>query len=153
MLNDSSVLSSFFLFNLTSIKIEYILRLGHAVAQLVEALRYKSEGRAFDSQRCHWNFSLTKFVRPHYGPGVDSASNRNEYQEYFLRGEGGKGGRCVGLTTLPPSYAGCLEIWEPQPPGTLRAITFQTQSNADLYLSFHWMLGVYLVLYEVVCVV
>jgi hypothetical protein len=22
--------------------------------------------------------------RPHYGPGVDSASNRNEYQEYFL---------------------------------------------------------------------
>jgi len=33
----------------------------------------------------------------------------------------GKGGRCVGLTTLPPSYAECLEIWEPQPPGTLRA--------------------------------
>jgi hypothetical protein len=22
--------------------------------------------------------------QPHYGPGVDSASNRNEYQEYFL---------------------------------------------------------------------
>ena len=22
---------------------------------------------------------------PHYGPGVDSASKRNEYQEYFLR--------------------------------------------------------------------
>jgi len=21
---------------------------------------------------------------PHYGPGVDSACNRNEYQEYFL---------------------------------------------------------------------
>jgi len=33
----------------------------------------------------------------------------------------GKGGRCVGLTTLPPSCAKCLEIWEPQPPGTLRA--------------------------------
>jgi hypothetical protein len=33
----------------------------------------------------------------------------------------GKGGRCVGLTTLPPSCADCLEIWEPQPPGTLRA--------------------------------
>ena len=25
-----------------------------------------------------------KFFRTHYGPGVDSASNRNEYQEYFL---------------------------------------------------------------------
>jgi len=33
----------------------------------------------------------------------------------------GKGGRCVGLTNLPPSCAECLEIWEPQPPGTLRA--------------------------------
>jgi hypothetical protein len=33
---------------------------------------------------------------------------------------GGKGGWCVGLTTLQPSCADCLEIWEPQPPGTLR---------------------------------
>ena len=41
-------------------------------------------------------------ILPHYGPGVDSASNRNEYQEYFL---GGKGGRCVRLTTLSPSCA------------------------------------------------
>jgi len=32
---------------------------GHTVAQLVEALRYKPEGRGFDSRRCHWNFSLT----------------------------------------------------------------------------------------------
>jgi len=37
---------------------------------------------------------LTYSFRPQYGPGVDSASNRNEYQEYFL---GGKGGRYVGL--------------------------------------------------------
>ena len=90
---------------------------GHAVAQLVEALRYKPEGRGFDSRWCHCNFSSTQSFQPQYGPGVDSASNRNEYQEYIL---GGKGGRCVGLTTLPPSCADCLEIWEPQPPGTLR---------------------------------
>jgi len=32
---------------------------GHAVAQLVEALRCKSEVRWFDSRWCHWNFSLT----------------------------------------------------------------------------------------------
>ena len=31
----------------------------HAVAQFVEALCYKSEGRGFDSRWCHWNFSLT----------------------------------------------------------------------------------------------
>ena len=41
-----------------------------------------------------------------------------KYQEYFLEG---KGSQCIGLTTLPPSCANCLEIWEPQPPGTLRA--------------------------------
>ena len=29
-------------------------------------------------------FSLTYSFRPYYGHGVDSASNRNEYQEYFL---------------------------------------------------------------------
>ena len=88
------------------------------MAQLVEALRYKPEGRGFDSRLCHWNFSLTQSFRPHIGPGVDSASNRNEYQEYFLEG---KGTRCVGLTTLPLSCADCLEIWEPQPLGTRRA--------------------------------
>ena len=29
-------------------------------------------------------FDIESF-RSHYGPGVDSASNGNEYQEYFLR--------------------------------------------------------------------
>ena len=40
-------------------KIDSLLWWGTAVAQLVEALRYKSEGRGFDSRWCHWNFSLT----------------------------------------------------------------------------------------------
>jgi len=34
---------------------------------------------------------------------------------------GDKGGRCVELITLPPSYVDSLEIWELQPPGTLGA--------------------------------
>ena len=37
----------------------YLLFDGYAVAQLVEVLRYKPEGRGFDSRCCHWNFSLT----------------------------------------------------------------------------------------------
>jgi hypothetical protein len=51
------------------------------------------------------------------GPGVDSAANRIEYQGFLL---GGKGGWWVGLTTLPPSCADCLEIlgastsWSPK---------------------------------------
>jgi hypothetical protein len=57
---------------------------GHVAAQLVEALRYKPEGHGFDSQWCHWRFLLTWFFQTHYGPWVGSASNRNEYQQYFL---------------------------------------------------------------------
>ena len=63
---------------------------------------------------------MTQSFRPHYGSWVDSASKRNEYQEYFL---GCKGDRCVGLTPLPPSCADYLEIWDPQTPGTLKACT------------------------------
>jgi len=33
--------------------------MGHAMAQLVETLRYKPEGLGFDSSWDHWNFSLT----------------------------------------------------------------------------------------------
>ena len=51
---------------------------------VVKVLCYKSEGCWFDSRWCHWNFSLTKSFRSHHGPGVDSASNRNEYQENLL---------------------------------------------------------------------
>jgi hypothetical protein len=36
-----------------------ITELGYVVAQSVEALRYKSVGRGFDSRSCDWNFSLT----------------------------------------------------------------------------------------------
>ena len=36
---------------------------------------------------------------------------------------GGKGGRYVGMTTLPPLCADCLEIWEPQTAGALGACT------------------------------
>jgi len=35
----------------------------------------------------------------------------------------GKGGRCLGLTTLPHSCADCLEIWKPLLPGTLWSCT------------------------------
>jgi hypothetical protein len=45
-------------------------------------------------------------------PGVNSATNRNEYQEYLL---GGKSTWCVGLITLPPE----CEFWVP--PGALKA--------------------------------
>jgi len=89
------------------------------VAQSVEALHYKPEGRGFDSRWCHSNFSLT------YNPSSRTVAleSTQPLTEMSTRNTswGVKGGRCVRLTTLPPSCADCLEIWEPQPPGTLRA--------------------------------
>ena len=48
-----------------------------------------------------------KSFRSHYGPGVDSASNRNEYLEHFL---GVKAADADNLTTI---LCRCHEIWEP----------------------------------------
>jgi hypothetical protein len=59
----------------------FLKKQGHPVSQLVEAPRYKPEGRGFDSRLCRNSHNPSGH---HYGPGVDSASNRNEYQEYFL---------------------------------------------------------------------
>jgi len=54
---------------------------GDRGSTVVKELCYKSEGRRFDPSGF---FIDIKFFRSLYGPGVDSASNRNEYQEYFL---------------------------------------------------------------------
>ena len=62
--------------------------------------------------------SLEFFIDIILGTGVESASNRNKYQEYFL---GCKGGQCVGLTALLPSCADFHKMWEPQPPTAPRA--------------------------------
>jgi len=60
---------------------------------------------------------------------------------------GGKGDRCVRLTTSPPSRAECHKIWEPKPSGTLWAtlgllrdtFTFIFQiSNACFYLTIFY---------------
>ena len=76
------------------------------------ALRYKPEGRWVDSRWCHWNLSGR----------TNALGSTQLLTEMSTRNiSWGEGARCVGLTTLTPSCADCLEIWEPQPPGTLRA--------------------------------
>ena len=114
-----------------------VSELKHAVVQLVESLRYKIEGRGFHSRWFHWDFSMTNSFRPHYGPVVESASNRNEYQEYSV---GVKDGQCLGLT-LPPSCADCLEIWDHQILGALRGCTriaFCIQICSDIISVFRY---------------
>jgi hypothetical protein len=46
---------------------------------------------------------------------------------------GGKGGRCVRLTTSPSLRAECHEIWEPKPPGTLWATLGLLQDSFTFY--------------------
>jgi hypothetical protein len=57
---------------------------GDRSGTVVKVLCYKSGGRWFDSRWCHWNFSIDIILPIAHSPGVDSASNRNEYQEHFL---------------------------------------------------------------------
>jgi len=52
--------------------------MGDRRGAVVKLLCYKSEGRWLEF------FFDVKSFWSHYGPGVDSASNRNEYQEHFL---------------------------------------------------------------------
>ena len=95
-----------------------LISVGHAAAQLVQTLRYKSEDRGFDSRWCQWNFSLTQCFRPHYGSGVDSASNRNEYQEYILgvKAAGAYGSQTCHLQVLIVLKSGSLNLLEPSGP-------------------------------------
>jgi hypothetical protein len=51
-----------------------------------------------------------------------------------------EGGGGVGLTTLPPSCADCLEIWEPQLPGTLRACTGCTGVALLYFLHYYYFI-------------
>jgi len=53
--------------------------MGHVVTQLVEATSRKVAGSIPDGV-----IGIFYWHKPHCGSGVDSASNRNEYQEYFL---------------------------------------------------------------------
>jgi len=69
----------------------------------------------------------------HCDPRIDSASNENKYQEYFL---GGTGDGCVGLITSPPSFADCIEIWKPLPPGSLRACRRLNMDCVNFFLLY-----------------
>ena len=84
------------------------------MAQLVDALRYKPEGSGFDSKRYHW-----KFHRHNPSDHTRTLGSTLPLTEMSTK----KGGQYVVLTTLPPSCAEGLEIWESQPPGTLWART------------------------------
>ena len=61
-----------------------IIIMGTAVAQWLRCCATNRKVAGLIPVGVSGFFIDIKSFRSHYGPGVDSASNRNEYQEYFL---------------------------------------------------------------------
>ena len=111
---------------------------GDRGSAVVKPLSYKSEGPWFDSRWCHWNFLLTKSFRSHDGPGVASASNRNENQEYFL------GVKTAGAWCWQPYHhsgplsrnLGTLTSWNPL--GDIYHKHHKIKKNDVIFLLVNW---------------
>ena len=73
------------------------------MAHLVEALRYRPQGRRFD---CHVDTGLTYSFQSQYCSGFYSGFNKDEYQGYIPRR---KGSRCLGLSIVILHCADILE--------------------------------------------
>jgi hypothetical protein len=104
------VISNYVDFTTILVYLGYVNIVSYAVAQLVEALRRKVAGSIPDGAIgiFHW----------HNLSGRNMALGLTQPLTGVFPGD--RRGRCIGLTTLPLSCADCLEIWEPEPPGTLR---------------------------------
>ena len=65
-------------------KTRYSMYTGTAVAQWLSCCATNRKVAGSIPAGVSGYFMDIKSFRSHYGPGVDSDSNRNEYQEYFL---------------------------------------------------------------------
>jgi hypothetical protein len=64
------------------INVDTGVRVGTRGSVVVKALYYKPEGRGFETRYGEWFLSIYLILPVALGPGVYSASNRNEYQKY-----------------------------------------------------------------------
>jgi hypothetical protein len=108
------VCSVTFMYNTVSSLNLLVPQWGHAIVQLVAALCYNPERRGFDSRD-----DVTGIFHWHNPSGYTVALGLTKPVTEMIPGIfpwGCKGGRCVGLTTLPPSCAdlGASTSWNPQ---------------------------------------
>jgi len=80
----------------------YVAVIGDRGSTVVKVLCYKSEGRWFDPSWFQWIFHWHKIL-----PITLRSWGRRNLEQKWVPGAfpGGKSGRCVRLTTLPPSCA------------------------------------------------
>ena len=64
--------------------VSYNYNLGHTVAQLLRCCATSRKVAGSIPAGVSWFLIDKTSIRSHYDIGVDSASNWNEYQEYFL---------------------------------------------------------------------
>jgi len=76
------------------------------------------------------NVSLTQSFRPHCDPGVAPSTMNISWVC--------KDGLRIGLTILPSSCADCLEIWQPQLRGALRACPSLYRDCFTLTCKLNW---------------
>ena len=106
--------STFFNHNISSVTV----RSEHRGSTVIKVLCYKSEGRWFDPTWCHWIFYWHRIFTIALWPWGWHSLWQKWVPGVF---PGGKGGRCVRLTNLPPSCAvvmksGNLRFLEPSGP-------------------------------------
>jgi hypothetical protein len=87
------------------------------------------EGSGFDSRWGHRIFQLTNPSKPHYGPGVDPASNRNEYQESSWWSKGRPARKANNLTAIYEPIV--QKMWEPR---RLTILWASTASHRDSFI-------------------
>jgi hypothetical protein len=75
----------------------------------MEALRCKSEGRGLEAQWIEWHLSIYLILPAAPGPGLYSASNRNQYQKQ-------KCDNSVCSVARPVREAYNLTVWDPEQP-------------------------------------
>jgi hypothetical protein len=111
----------------------YLFVCQYSIEHLVEAVRYKPGGCGFDSRWGFWDFSLMKLFRPHWS--LELAQPITEMSSRDLHwGGGGKGGRCVWLTTVPHECTICLKILGASTSRTEMAFIFLTYWHCQMSL-------------------